>query len=476
MSPPPAPPPASRIPLDPLVWKVGAVAALGPFLSNLDSTVVNVSLSTLSRELHAPLNTIQWVTSAYLLALALMLPLTGWLVERVGARRVYLGCFTVFTLASVLCGLAASAGALIAARVFQGMAGGLLAPMAQLMIARHAGPQLPRVMGVIVLPVLLGPILGPVLAGFILQHASWRWLFFINLPVGVLALVLAWRLLPREEPLRARPLDAVGFLLVSPALVFLLDGSEGLVSSRGARELRGVELLASAGLFLAFVLHSRRLGARGLVDFRLFTRRLFRTAATTQFSSNAMLMGGQFLVPLYLVTARGLSPLAAGVLLAPMGVGIGVASALMGRLLEHFGPRALSSAGALLTLVATLPFCFPALPLSHALLGGVLFLRGLGMGCVNIPSITSAYNSVRREDLPSATTAVNIVQRLGGPIGTTGLAMLLAHSGAAPGLPTAFTPSFWLLCGFSAACLVAAWRLPVRLADVSVAGLQELGD
>ena len=470
------PSPAARTPLDPLVWKVGAVAALGPFLSNLDSTVVNVSLSTLGQELDAPLGTIQWVTSAYLLALALMLPLTGWLVERVGARRVYLGCFAVFTLASVLCGLASSAAALITARVFQGMAGGLLAPMAQLMIARHAGPHLPRVMGIIVLPVLLGPILGPVLAGFLLQHASWRWLFFINLPVGVLALVLAWRLLPRQEPLRARPLDAVGFLLVSPALVFLLDGCEGLVSGRGERGPRGVELLASAGLFLAFALHSRRQGARGLIDFRLFSRRLFRTAATTQFASNAMMMGGQFLVPLYLVTARGLSPLATGVLLAPMGVGIGVASALTGRLLERLGPRALSSAGALLTLLATLPFCAPSLPLVPVLLGGVLFVRGLGMGCVNIPSMTSAYNSVRPEDLPSATTAVNIAQRLGGPVGTTGLAMLLAHTGAAPGVAAAFTAGFWLLCGFSAACLVSAWRLPVRLADVSVTGLEGLSD
>lgn len=449
----------ARPPLEPLVWKVAAVAALGPFLTHLDSTVVNVSLSTLGQELHAPLSTIQWVTSAYLLALALMLPLTGWLVERVGARQVYLGCFTVFTLASVLCGLATSASTLIAARVFQGMAGGLLAPMAQLMIARHAGAQMPRVMGFIVLPVLMGPVLGPVLAGFILQHTTWRWLFLVNLPVGVLALVLAAWLLPREEPLRARPLDGLGFLLVSPALVLLLDGSEGLVSGRGAGGIRVVELLVSAGLFVAFALHSRRLGPRALVDFQLFSRRIFRVSATTQFAANAMLIGGQFLLPLYLVTARGLSPLRAGGVLVPMGLGLGLASTQTGRLMERFGPRATSTGGALVALLATLPFCFASLPLALGPLAGLLFLRGMGLGCVSIPSMTSAYSSVKPEDLPSATTALNLVQRLGGPVGTTGLALLLTQA--------AFVPSFWLLCGFSGACLIAAWRLPARLVDVS---------
>lgn len=453
-------------PLSPLVVKVGVVAAFGPFLSNLDATVVNVSLSTLGRELHAPLSTIQWVTSGYLLALALMLPLTGWMVERVGARRVYLGCFTVFTAASVLCGLVTSASALIAARVLQGLAGGLMAPMAQLMIARHAGRQMPRVMGLIVLPVLLGPIFGPVLAGFILQHASWRWLFLINLPVGVIAIGMSWWLLPEEERLRSRPLDWLGFLLISPALVFLLDGCEGLVSGRGSPMLRWGEVLASGVLGCLFVLHSRHRGPRSLLDFKLFARRTFRTSAAIQFSSNAMMIGGQFLLPVFLVTARGLSPLDAGVLLAPMGVGMGVASLRIGWLVDRFGPRATSAAGALVALLGTIPFCFPHLTLSSLLMGGLLFVRGVGLGCVNVPAVSSAYSSVPREDLPSATTAINIVQRLGGPIGTTGLAMTLARVGSEPGALPMFTTGFWLLCGFNGVCLVFAQRLPARMSDI----------
>src|SRR6202142_1449149 len=213
--------------LDPLVWKVTSVAVLGSFLSQLDATIVNVSLSSLSVDPHSRLTGIQWVTSGYLLALALMLPLNGWLVERIGAKSLYLWCFSVFTLSSALCGLAWSANSLIAFRILQGMSGGLMAPMTQMMMARAAGKHMARLMGYAAVPILMGPILGPVIAGAILQHASWRWLFLVNVPVGVLAIVLAIRFLP-EDRAEARPrgLDFVGFCLLSPGLVFFLYGMD----------------------------------------------------------------------------------------------------------------------------------------------------------------------------------------------------------------------------------------------------------
>ena len=212
--------------LDPLVWKITSVAVLGSFLAQLDATVVNVSLSSLAVDLHSSLATIQWVTSGYLLALALMLPLNGWLVERIGAKSVYLWCFSVFTLSSALCGLAWSTNSLIAFRILQGMSGGLMAPMAQMMMARVAGKHMARIIGYAAVPVMLGPILGPVIAGAILQHASWRWLFLVNLPVGVLAIVLAVLFLPNDrEETRSRELDLAGFALLSPGLVLFLYGS-----------------------------------------------------------------------------------------------------------------------------------------------------------------------------------------------------------------------------------------------------------
>jgi EmrB/QacA subfamily drug resistance transporter len=202
--------------LDPLVWKVTSVTVVGSFLSQLDATVVNVSLSSLAVELHSSLAAIQWVTSGYLLALALMLPLNGWLVERIGAKSLYLWCFSAFTLSSALCGMAWSANALIGFRILQGMSGGLMAPMAHMMIARIAGKHMARIIGYAAVPVMLGPIVGPVIAGAILQHASWRWLFLVNLPVGALAIVLAVLFLPNErEETQQRELNVVGFVLLS---------------------------------------------------------------------------------------------------------------------------------------------------------------------------------------------------------------------------------------------------------------------
>ena len=178
-------------PPGPQLWKISSVAVLGAFLAQMDATVVNVSLSSLALELHTSLSNIQWVTSGYLLALALTLPLSGWLVDRIGAKALYLWCFSLFTLTSALCGLAWSANSLIGFRILQGMSGGLLAPMAQLIMARAAGERMARVFGLAAMPILLAPLLGPVIAGAVLRFASWRWLFLVNLPFGVLALVLS---------------------------------------------------------------------------------------------------------------------------------------------------------------------------------------------------------------------------------------------------------------------------------------------
>jgi Major Facilitator Superfamily len=221
--------------LDPRVWRIVSVAVLGSFLSQLDATVVNVSLSSLATELHSSLTVIQWVTSGYLLALVLMLPLNGWLVERIGAKRLYLVSFSGFTLASALCALSWSAGSLIGFRLLQGVSGGLMAPMTQLMLVRVAGKHLVRVVGYAAAPILLGPILGPVIAGAILQHATWHWLFLINLPIGALAVVLAFLFLPDDDDTKGVPrgLDVIGLLLLSPGLVLFLYGSDHLEEQTG---------------------------------------------------------------------------------------------------------------------------------------------------------------------------------------------------------------------------------------------------
>jgi len=450
--------------LDPSVWKITAVAVLGSFLAQLDATIVNVSLSSLAVDLHSSLTAIQWVTSGYLLALALMLPLNGWLVERIGAKSLYLWCFSAFTLSSALCGLAWSANSLVAFRILQGMSGGLMAPMTQMMMARAAGKHMARIMGYAAVPILMGPILGPVIAGAILQHASWRWLFLVNLPVGVLAIVLAVLFLPNDrEEIRSRELDLPGFALLSPGLVLFLYGSDHLVERIGL-----TALLISIVLLAAFFRRAIRKGDRALIDLQLFKRKTFSASATTQFMSNGISFAGQMLIPIYLIRACGKSPSATGWLLAPLGVGMICSYPWIGALTQRFGIRKVSAGGAFLAFAATVPFIWLA---SHGLvltvLAAALFLRGVGLSAVGIPSISAAYASVRKRDLPMATTSLNIVQRLGGPTLTTlcatflGWRLGMAQSSA--GLSGAFTAAFVLLCGLHALLFAAALRLPFSI-------------
>jgi EmrB/QacA subfamily drug resistance transporter len=462
--------------LDPRVWRIAGVAVLGPLITNIDSTVVNVSLVALGKDLHTTLTTLQWVITGYLLALALMLPLSGWLVGRFGAKRVYLGCFSAFTLASLLCGISTSIHTLIAARILQGMAGGLLAPMAQMMVAREAPRHIARVMSVMTIPIILGPIFGPSLAGFILQHASWHWIFFINLPIGLFAVLIAAWILPSDHTGNVRrSFDFSGFLLISPGLVLLLYGLESF-STYPAAQTRNLLLLAAAvALLLAFGRHAFRRGAAALVDLQLFRDASFRASARTQFLVNGLALGGQMLTPLYLLSALHLSPGRVGLLLAMGGIGAMCVYPSMGMMTERFGSRRVSTTGALIALLASVALAaIPPASLVTWMICLILFVRAIGMGSISIPSITAAYSSLPRSAVPVATTALNIVQRIGGPVSTTIIAICLhrfaTHHAAAGRLassvsdPAAFTATLWLLCGWNALTLLAALRLPLRAA------------
>lgn len=453
--------------LHPSIWKITAVVILGSFLAQLDATVANVSLSSLAIELHTDLSTIQWVTSGYLLALTLALPMSGWLVDRIGAKALYLWCFAAFTFSSALCGLAWSAQSLIGFRIIQGISGGLLAPMAQMMMARAAGRHMARVIGYAAVPVLLAPILGPVIAGLILQHASWRWLFLVNFPVGVLALVLAAIFLPHDrQQIRPRELDWIGLALLSPGLAIFLYGTDRVGEPAGQ-----VAMLVSIVLIGLFFWTANRKGDDALVDLRLFKNGVFPVSAVTQFLSNGAVFAGQMLIPIYLIRDCGRSPGEMGWLLAPLGLGMLCTYPLMGMLTSRFGIRNVSATGALLALLGTLPFLYLA---NHALdlrvLAVALFVRGVGQSAVGIPSMSAAYASVKRDDLPMATTSLNIVQRLGGPTFTTLCATFLGWRLAMQPLHesplSAYAWAFLLLCMLHAATAMVAWKLPRSMSDV----------
>src|SRR3954468_20225420 len=344
--------------MTPRLWRIAIVVILGAITSVLDTTIVNVALDTLSKDLHTSLDGIQWVVTGYMLALAAVIPVTGWASARFGARRLYVVSLVLFTAGSALCGFAWSAESLIAARVLQGLGGGMLMPIGQMILVRAAGPQnMARVMSAIGVPIILAPVFGPTLGGLLLEHAGWQWIFFINIPVGLVAAVAAWRLLPHDTgSAQTEPLDATGLALVATGLVGI---TYGLAESGTAGSLLAdsvmVPFLLGIGLVAAVVIRALKID-NPLLDVRLYANKAFAAASVTMTALGAALFGAMVLMPLYFQLVRHEDAVHTGLLLAPQGIGAALAMSLSGRITERLGGGLTSLIGGTITIVATIPF------------------------------------------------------------------------------------------------------------------------
>jgi EmrB/QacA subfamily drug resistance transporter len=419
--------------LDRETLTVAGVVILGVVMSLLDTTIVNVALDALARDLNSPLGTIQWVATGYLLSLAMVIPVAGWMSERFGAKRVWMVSVALFGLGSALCGVASSAGMLIVFRVLQGLGGGMIMPVAMSVLAQTAGPQrMGRVMSVLGVPMLLGPILGPVIGGLIVDSTSWRWIFYVNVPIAVVALFLAARVLHHDHG-RAEVgrLDWAGVALLSPGLAGLVLGLSETQSHGGIGDpIAFGPIVAGILLVALFVRHGLR-ARRPLIDVRLFRSPAFAAAAATTFLVGAALFGAMLVLPLYYQVARGESALSAGLLMAPQGIGAALAMPFTGRLTDRIGGGRVAAVGVLVMALATLPLAAVGSGTPHALLAGVLVVRGIGLGGAMMPAMAAAYATLRPADVPRATSALNALQRVGGSIGTALLAVVLEHQTSA---------------------------------------------
>jgi EmrB/QacA subfamily drug resistance transporter len=317
---------------------VAGVVLLGAVMSILDTTVVNVAIDHLAVAFHSSLTTIQWVITGYTLALAAVIPVTGWAADRFGTKRIYMWSLVLFTLGSVLSGLAWSAESLIVFRVLQGIGGGMIMPAVMTIMTKKAGPhRMGRVMGVLGVPMLIAPILGPILGGWLVDNASWRWIFFINLPIGIVAFTLALIVLDRDQPQPAHRLDWLGMLLLSPGLaVFIFGLAESSTYGFGSLRSWG-PTLAGVLLIGAWFVHSWR-SPNPLIDLRTFAHTRAGAAAGTFLLFAISVFGTMLLVPLYYQAVRGDSALQAGLLMAPGGFGAMLLMPLAGRLTDRYGP------------------------------------------------------------------------------------------------------------------------------------------
>ncbi|PKW27394.1 DHA2 family efflux MFS transporter permease subunit [Phycicoccus duodecadis] len=431
----PAAPPDYPDKIDAAVLKVAGVVVLGAIMSILDITVVNVALRTFQNVFAVdgrPLDysAVAWTVTGYTLALATVIPLSGWAADRFGTKRLYMMAILLFTLGSALCATATGIHMLVAFRVIQGLGGGMLMPLGMTIMTRAAGPKrMGRLMAVLGVPMLLGPIFGPILGGYLIDAFSWHFIFLINVPIGILALVYAWRVLPRDRPHPSESLDWRGLLMMSPGLALFLYGISSIPEQGGVGHPKVlIPGIVGLALIASFVVYSFR-PAHPLLDFRLFRNRNLTVSVITMFIFAASFFGGLLLVPQFLQQVQGETPLSAGWLIAPQGLGAVLTMPIAGALVDRFPVGRIVPFGLLLITGGMFTLTQLQADSSHwGFLIPVLFVMGLGMGATMMPIMTSALKTLTHHEVARGTTLLNITQQIASSVGVAIFSVLLTNA------------------------------------------------
>lgn len=430
--------------LDAALRRMIGVILLGGIMGILDGSMTAVAAHTLSGRLDASLSTVGWVSTGYLLALTVTIPVTAWAVDRIGGKRLWMFGLVLFMVGSVASALAWNIGSLIAFRVVQGVGAGVLDPLMLTLLARAAGPsRIGRVMGLMGIVGSSGPVLGPIVGGLILQHLVWRWMFLVNVPIVIAAFILALRVLPTDPPKEQRStsrLDVIGVSLIGPGVaVGVLALSE--VAQRGTVGAWQVLLPLAVAVLLLVGYAAHALRGREhppLIDLRLFARGNFTASVIAAAVLGLATFGSIFAIPLYYQQVHGFGVFEAGLLLAPFGLGSAFVMPLAGRLSDRWGSRNLALVGAGFALLSSLAFSTydASTPLIWPLL--TAFTLGIGTGSAGSPVIGSVYRTLPPQLVPQGSSVLYMLNQLGASIGIAMVALIMQGNAPQGGFHTAY--------------------------------------
>ncbi len=442
-----------RIPVRNPKVAVSVVFVAAMFMNIMDVTIVNVALPTVGHDFNVAAASLSAVSIGYLVSLAVVIPASGWVGDRFGSKRTLLSAIVLFTVASMLCGLATSFSELVGFRVLQGVGGGLLTPTGLAMLFRVFPPsERVRASSILTVPTALAPALGPVLGGLLVSDLSWRWVFYVNLPIGAFALVFGLLFLTEHTEPAAGRFDGPGFLLSGVGFAALMYGvSEGPEKGWGSALIIG-PIVVGALLLVALVVTQLRT-AEPLLHLRLFTDRLFRSTNAVMFLATAGFLGVLYAVSLFYQDGLGLSPLRSGLSTFPEAVGVMIGAQVASRLLyPRLGPRRMMAGGLIGVATATALMALVSAGTNLWWMRLALFGLGYSMANVFIPTQAAAFARISPAETGQASTLFNAQRQLGGAVGVAVLSTVLAAvgTGAAAGGRGAD------LSGYHAAFLTAA--------------------
>lgn len=416
--------------LDPTYrWKVLAIVMVGTLMSALDSSIVNVSVPAIMADFGASIDEIEWIVTGYMLAFASLMPLTAWLRDKVGHKFLYTASLAVFTLGSVMCGIAWNLPTLIFARVIQAVGGGALTPTGMAMITESFEPrERGKALGFWAMGAIMGPAFGPTLGGYLTKYFGWPSIFLVNLPIGLMGVYFSLKILKADRPhaSRARPFDAWGFAFLGIFLVSFLLGI-----SKGESEGWTSHYVVICGIiaFFSFVgfLLVESLTKHGIIDLALLKRPVFAACMLLTAIRSIALYGGTFLLPVFLQNFRGLDEVESGLLLLPGSLLMGLLMPITGRLGDKISPRLMGLFGFLFMGYFFYEYKYLDMNTSNWGIIEPTLWRGIGVALLVAPLTATAMNAVPTQKSGMASSMMNLIQQVGGSIGIAVLSLVLSH-------------------------------------------------
>ncbi|EOG8329772.1 MAG: DHA2 family efflux MFS transporter permease subunit [Klebsiella sp.] len=441
------PRPINAIP--PMLWMQAAIITLGAFATMLSSTMLSAALPAMAAGLGVTDTAIQWIATAYLMALAAGVPLSAWAARRFGATQLWLYSLILFAIFSAVCALSPRFEVLLAARVLQGLAGGLLVPAGQTILGLVVGRErLGRVIGTIGVAIVIAPLLGTSQGAVLLEICGWRGLFWITVPFCLCACLAGWNLLPRPTIKTDRPLslDWLGLALVFCSLPMLMEGMKELSLNSGKYGWNVIMLSVGALFTCLFIYRSLRIESP-LLHLELFKHRGFTLSAVLMAIGGAVNFGGQFLLPLYFRDVCHVTLAEVGLLLTPQLIGSAIGFPVAGYFSDKLGPRTVLIIGGLLAAFATLPLAMIDAGSRYTLVGGAIAVRGFGLALATVPAMAAGLAMAGSRHVADAAPVLNILQRVGAMAGAALVTACYVRFAHTRGSLAAFHHAGWLLTG-----------------------------